>query len=249
MEQAQQFSERLFLSTGQAARHCQASIPALKRWIRDGWLVAFKTPEGHCRKELEGLQRSLRQYGILLCLISELCICILISDENPSIAKLFADILADDLRGFHLDPPTDGYDALIKVDMVRPSLLILDVFIPCLDGIAVCRCLKANLDTRTIKILRKLMRVWPNRFGSGMCGLSWQSIRVLVWPVVPTGEQPTAGEDMNANGLPQHLAEVEDDDMLDAAAHQWLKRDIFTRTHVVGQSSECPQEWKSVSIP
>jgi hypothetical protein len=53
---------------------------------------------------------------------------------------------------------------------------------------------------------------------------------------------------MNANTLPQHLAEVEDD-MLDTAAHQWLKRDIFMRTHIVGQSSEWPQEWKSVSIP
>ena len=63
------------------------------------------------------------------------------------------------------------------------------------------------------------------------------------------GEQSTAGKDMNANGLPQYLVEVEDDDMLDTAAHQWLKRDICTRTHVVGQSSECPQEWQSVSIP
>jgi hypothetical protein len=112
--------------------------PGLERWIRDGWLVAFKTPEGHCREELEGLQRPLRQYGIFLCPISVLYICILISYEDPSIAKLFADILADDLRGFHLTPPTDGYDALMKVDMVRPSLLILDVFIPRLDGMAVC---------------------------------------------------------------------------------------------------------------
>src|SRR5215468_9296369 len=49
---------------------------------------------------------------------------------------------------------------------------------------------------------------------------------------------------MSANLLPQHLAEVEDDDMHDTAAHQWLKRDIFMRTHIVGQSSEWPQEWK-----
>lgn len=54
---------------------------------------------------------------------------------------------------------------------------------------------------------------------------------------------------MNANSLPQHLAEVEGDDMFDTVAHQWLKRDIFMRTHVVGQSSEWLQEWKSVSIP
>ena len=81
--------------------------------IRDGWLVAFKTSEGHCRKELAGLPCSLRQHGIFLYPISVLYICILISNKNPSIAKLFADILADDLRSFHLDTTTDGYDALI----------------------------------------------------------------------------------------------------------------------------------------
>jgi PleD family two-component response regulator len=144
MKQEYQFTERLFVSTGQVALHYQALLPALKGWIRDRWLVAFKTPEGLCRKELEELQRSLRQYGIFLYTISALYICILISNENPSVAKLFAAILADDLRGFHLDTTTDGYDALIKVDMFRPSLFILAECIPRLEGMTVCRCLQAN---------------------------------------------------------------------------------------------------------
>jgi hypothetical protein len=93
MEQAYEFSERLLLSLGQAAHHCQASIPALKRWSRDGWLAAFKTPAEHCRKELQELQRSLRQYRLLLGPISALYICILIINEAPSIVKLFADLL------------------------------------------------------------------------------------------------------------------------------------------------------------
>jgi hypothetical protein len=56
--------------------------------------------------------------------------------------------------------------------------------------------------------------------------------------------------------VPEHHGTMElssnepgDNARLDAAAHQWLKRAIYTRTHVVGQSAECPQEWKSVSIP
>jgi CheY-like chemotaxis protein len=155
MKQAYRFSERLFVSTGQAARHYQASLPALKGWTRDGWLVAFKAPEGLCRKEREELQRSLRQYGIFLCTISAPYICILISNEDLPIAKLFADTLADDLRGFHLDTATHGYDALIKVDMFRLSLLILDVCIPRLDGMAVCRCLQANPMTMPLGVIVK----------------------------------------------------------------------------------------------
>jgi hypothetical protein len=112
MEQAHQFSERLFLSTGQAARYCISSIPALKRRIRDGWFATFKTPEGHCRIALEELQRFLRQHGILPGPISAPYICILIIDDDPSIVKLFADILADDPWGFHLDTATAGYDVM-----------------------------------------------------------------------------------------------------------------------------------------
>ena len=112
MEQAHQFSERLFLSTGQADRYCPSSISAIESWIRDGWLAAFKTPEGHCRIALQERQHSLRQQGILLWPISVPYICILIIDEDPSIVKLFADILADDPWGFHLDTATDGYDAM-----------------------------------------------------------------------------------------------------------------------------------------
>src|SRR5713101_5400355 len=92
MEHAHKFSDRLCLTTGQAARHCQVSIPALKRWIRDGRLAAFKTPRGHCRIELEELQRFLRQYGMPLYPTSVLDIRILIVDDELYSVDLFVDL-------------------------------------------------------------------------------------------------------------------------------------------------------------
>jgi excisionase family DNA binding protein len=153
MEQVHKFTDRLCLTTGQVARHCHVSIPGLKHWIRDGRLAAFKTPGGHCRIELAELQRFLRQYGMPLYPTSAPDIRILIVDDEPYIVDLFVDLLTGDPRGFKLDTATDGYDALIKVGMFQPSILILDVFMPHLDGIAVCRRLKANPDTQAIKIL------------------------------------------------------------------------------------------------
>lgn len=95
MEQAHQFPEGL-LSTAQATHHCQASIPAAKRLIRNRWLAAFKTPRGPWHKEPGGLQRSPRQPRLLLGPISALYICILIINNSASIIKLFADLLAQD---------------------------------------------------------------------------------------------------------------------------------------------------------
>ena len=167
MEQAHQFFERLFLSTGQTARHFQASISALKSGIRDGWLVAFKSSEGHCRKELECCSAPSDGMGYF---------------SAQSLYYIFVSLFP------------------IKT---HPSQNFSQTYSLMTYG--------ASIST-------------PQRMG--------------MTPLF-----------MNANSLPQHLAEVEDDDMLDAAAHQWLKRDTCMRTHVVGQSSEWPQEWKSVSIP
>src|SRR5215510_9430949 len=167
MEQAHQFFERLFLSTGQTARHFQASISALKSGIRDGWLVAFKSSEGHCRKELECCSVPSDSMGYF---------------SAQSLYYIFVSLFP------------------IKT---HPSQNFSQTYSLMTYG--------ASIST-------------PQRMG--------------MTPLF-----------MNANSLPQHLAEVEDDDMLDTAAHQWLKRDICMRTHVVGQSSECRQEWKSVSIP
>ena len=74
-------------------------------------------------------------------------------DDEPDTIDLFVRLLAVDPGGFQLDTATDGYDALIKVGMFQPSLLILDLSMPGMDGIEVCRRLKANPATQAIKIL------------------------------------------------------------------------------------------------
>jgi len=98
---ADKFSDRLSLTTGQDARHCQVSIPALKSWIQDERVTASKTPGGHCQPELEGLQGFLRQYAMPLYPITAPDIRILIVDDAASIPNLCVDLLADDPRGLH----------------------------------------------------------------------------------------------------------------------------------------------------
>ena len=153
MKQPQKKFSRTFLTTGQAAYHCQVSIPALKRWIRDGQLPAFKTPGGHCRIELKELQQFLHRHGMPPYPTPDSAIRILIVDDESSVVDLFVHLLADDPRGFTLDTAIDGYEALIKVGTFQPSLLILDALMPRLDGVEVCRRLKAAPDTCAMRIL------------------------------------------------------------------------------------------------
>jgi excisionase family DNA binding protein len=146
-------SPSFYITTGQAAKHCQVSIPAIKRWIRDGRLSAFKTPGGHARIEVNEFQRFLKQYGMPGYPVPASEVRILIVDDEPALVDLLVDVLARDRRGFKLETATDGYEALIKVGAFKPSLLFLDVVMPRLDGLEVCRRLKADPETRAIKIL------------------------------------------------------------------------------------------------
>jgi acetolactate synthase I/II/III large subunit len=47
----------------------------------------------------------------------------------------------------------NGIDALIQVGAVRPHLVVMDVFMPGLDGIEACRRLKANPETRNVRVI------------------------------------------------------------------------------------------------
>lgn len=143
----------LLLTVGQAARHCQVSLPTLKRWIRDGRLRAFKTPGGHNRIDVEEFQRFLREYGMPTYQEPQTAARILVVDDELEVVDLLVEVLAADPRGFKLETATDGYEALIKIGLFQPSVLILDVVMPRLDGIEVCRRLKAGPETRGIKIL------------------------------------------------------------------------------------------------
>lgn len=142
------------VTTRQAASHCQVVISTLKRWIEMGTLRAVRTPGGHHRIEIEEFQRFLREQGMPPYPRPPLEEArILIVDDDRGVVDLLTEVLANDPRAFKLETATDGFEALVKVGFFRPALLILDISMPGMDGIEVCRRLKAQPETRAIRIL------------------------------------------------------------------------------------------------
>jgi excisionase family DNA binding protein len=138
----------------QAASHCQVVVSTLRRWIETGALRAIRTPGGHHRIEIEEFQRFLREQGIPPYSRQPLEEAhILIVDDDRDVIDLVIDVLTDDPRAFKLEAATDGFEALVKVGFFRPSLLILDVSMPGMDGVEVCRRLKTQPETRAIRVL------------------------------------------------------------------------------------------------
>ncbi len=147
-------SQRL-ITTGEAASHCQVSLPALRRWIHDGRLKAFQTPGKHARIEVREFQRFLKEYGMppYPSEAASAGLRVLVVEDDPEVIEILTGLLAVHPRRPTVETAVDGYEALIKVGIFRPSLLVLDIVMPKLDGLEVCSRLRANPETREIKIL------------------------------------------------------------------------------------------------
>ena len=77
---------------------------------------------------------------------------ILIVDDNEMIRNLLRDALVMD-KSYLVDTASNGIEACIKLGSYRPDLLILDIFMPQMDGLEVCRTMKKNPDLSDIKVI------------------------------------------------------------------------------------------------
>jgi excisionase family DNA binding protein len=142
-----------FLTTGQIASWCQVTIPTVKRWIHEGHLAAFQTAGGHFRvteEEFERFRSSLNMPSTAVA--DDEPPRLLIVDDDVKLLNTLAEILRSDRR-YRVETAQDGYEGLIKVGTFRPHLLILDIFMPGLDGFQVCRKVKEDAATRPTRIL------------------------------------------------------------------------------------------------
>jgi len=76
---------------------------------------------------------------------------ILIVDDQPINVQLLKRKL--EREGLHVVPAYSGVEALDLVAQSKPDLILLDVMMPDMDGIEVCRRLQASEDTRAIPVI------------------------------------------------------------------------------------------------
>lgn len=142
-----------YLTTREAAERLGVSINALKAWIRQERLPALRTPGGHHRiaeADIAGFQARLAENS--RAPVSTRPRILLVDDDAPLLATL-RESLEQVLPEAVVSTASDGYDALVQVGAARPDVLVLDIRMPRLDGLEVCRRLKARKETASIRIL------------------------------------------------------------------------------------------------
>lgn len=79
--------------------------------------------------------------------------CILVVDDDPDSLDIVRTFL--EARGYEVATATDGKTGLAKLEEVRPSLVLLDVMMPGMDGWEVARIIKNHPqygDTRVVML-------------------------------------------------------------------------------------------------
>lgn len=76
---------------------------------------------------------------------------ILVIDDEPDAVELIEFNLKG--AGFQVKTAADGAEALVKARSISPSLIVLDVMLPEMDGFEICKLLRRDPNTAAIPII------------------------------------------------------------------------------------------------
>jgi excisionase family DNA binding protein len=139
-------------TTHEVSRLLHVNPRSVINWIEQSRLPSYRTPGGHRRIRHDDLLAFLRKHQIPTpesLVVGNFNV--LIVDDEQEIVDIMRSYLQRQ-GGYETTCAADGISALIEVGRTKPDLLILDIMIPGVDGIEVCRRIKADPSNRTVII-------------------------------------------------------------------------------------------------
>lgn len=141
--------------THDIARVCHVSPPTVGRWIEEGLLPSFTTGGGHRRVWDVDLRAFLITHNIPLP--SELAEAgpprVLLVDDEPHLCQMMARVLKKHHPIVELREAHDGFEAGRAIAEWKPTLVILDVMLPGLNGLNVCETVKKDPLLSGVRVL------------------------------------------------------------------------------------------------
>ena len=136
-------------TTHEVSRLLHVNPRSVINWIEQDLLPSYRTPGGHRRIRHDDLLAFLHKHQIPTpaALVEGQFKILIVEDEDEiiSIIKVYFERHAS----YIVQSASDGITALIEVGRSKPDLIVLDILIPGVDGIDVCRRIKGDANNKT----------------------------------------------------------------------------------------------------
>lgn len=91
---------------------------------------------------------------------------ILLVDDDPNLRDMLRAML--EIGGFEVIEAEDGLDALEKLEEITPDILVLDVMMPNLDGVSLCKQLRSDAEFVSLPIIMLSGKTQHHAVAEGM---------------------------------------------------------------------------------
>jgi two-component system OmpR family response regulator len=142
------------LSTTHVAVLLGVSGQTIANWIDQGQLRAGRTPGGHRRVEAKDLLAFLEAHGLPVPdELVERPLTLLVVEDDPQVGPWLVMRLKAARPDLRVLLAQDGFQAGELVAVERPHTVLLDIYLPGLDGFEVCRRLKVRRETAATTVI------------------------------------------------------------------------------------------------
>ncbi|MCP5181801.1 MAG: response regulator [Pseudomonadales bacterium] len=149
----QRQSPRSVLSPNEVAELLMVSPITVRQWAQKGLIDAHVTAGGHRRFTLEAVRRFARERGLELPALPQAGRKVLIVDDDAQLNQFLVALFSTEVEGVTVLSAADGFEAGRLVATHRPEVVLLDVMMPGIDGVDVCRRIKASPETAHIRVV------------------------------------------------------------------------------------------------
>ena len=148
-------NDTVLLTPTQVAKALQVAPVTVRQWAQKGLLEAQVTAGGHRRFERDVVVGFARSRGMRLGgeLLTSSANRVLVVDDDRQFNQFLCELLRTEQPQLDIATAFDGFDAGQQVARHNPSIVLLDIMMPGLDGIEVCRRIKSAEETQDIRIV------------------------------------------------------------------------------------------------
>lgn len=143
------------LTPNQVAEALNVAAVTVRQWAQKGILAAQVTAGGHRRFEVAAVVEFARARGMTLGgeLLTSSANRVLVVDDDEQFNGFLCELLRSQQPQLDIASAYDGFDAGRMVQRHQPALVLLDIMMPGLDGVEVCRRLRGDPDTENVRII------------------------------------------------------------------------------------------------